>query len=460
MSLKNLTGMFKTIGFRITIWYIGIFSLSFLVLFSILYFYISSSLIQEDHQAIRAKLRELAGEYTKGGLKAVETEVNLEQQSGRRQSYYVRLMDDSGGIIYKSSPEPGVGDRVTEIDREPHWWQYLIDSVRGRQYVESASATMPDGRIIVVGRSPAGRERLLERFRETFGWGVMVAMVLGLCGGMFISIRALMPLRNIINTVKTIEDGRLDARVSIRQTGDELEELSMLFNRMLQRIEALVNGMRSALDNVAHDLRTPITRLRNTAEMAIPADDIETCHEALADCLEESEQIQTMLNTLMDISEAETGVMRLRIEEIDIVSLIEDVVDLYTYLAEDRGIMIHRELNDGIVLYADPGRLRQVVANLMDNAIKYTPKGGMVSVKADRQDKGVILSVEDTGIGIPDEELPRIWDRLYRGRNASSKKGLGLGLSLVRAVVHAHGGHVDVENRIEGGTIFRVYLPA
>ena len=460
MSLKRLTKIFKTIGFRITFWYLVIFSLSFFALFSILYFYILSSLTQEDHQAISTKLKELEAYYLKGGLDALKGEIELESQALGRDKYFVRLTDPVGNILYEKWPGNIPDVRISSQSASMVWWRSLLRSVKREDYIEYFSSALQNGNRLETGKSATGRQRLLERFRETFGGVIIVMVILGFGGGILIAIRAMMPLRDIISTVKEINEGRLDSRVAVRETGDELEELSLLFNGMLQRIEELVNAMRSALDSVAHDLRTPLTRLRNTAENAVQsAENIDACREALSDCIEESEQIIRMLNTLMDISEAETGVMRLNLQRVNILTLIADVVDLYRYVAEDCDISIHFDIPRDIVLDADPVRLKQVIANLLDNAVKYTPEGGSVSVKAEREAGYVKVIVKDTGMGIAGKELSRIWDRLYRGKNALSRKGLGLGLSLVRAVVHAHNGHVDVSGRESKGTAFTIYLP-
>lgn len=460
MSLKNLKRIHRTIGFRITLWYLAIFSLSFLALFSILYMYISSSLIVEDHHMISSKLGELASIYKNKGIEGMREEIEIERRSGQRERYYVKVNDRQGRTLFLNQPLELKRLEVKNINEAvPDGLSSLLQKIDTRTYIEAASTTLPDGNNLIVGQSNRERERLLERFRETFGGVVVVVIILGFGGGTIIAFRALMPLRNIINTVKRIEKGRFDARVSVSRTGDELEELSLLFNRMLQQIETLIDGMRSALDNVAHDLHTPITRLRNTAECAISSDDIQRCHEALADCLEESEEIQRMVNDLMDISEAEVGVMRLNMSQIDISSLIEDVVELYSYVAEEKRVGLETDLQAGLIISADAGRLKQAIANIIDNAIKYTPSGGRVEVKTGQKDGYALVSIKDTGIGIPEEEVPRIWDRLYRGKNAVSEKGLGLGLSLVRAVVKAHGGDVEVES-IEGkGSTFTIYIP-
>jgi signal transduction histidine kinase len=253
----------------------------------------------------------------------------------------------------------------------------------------------------------------------------------------------------------------MDTRVQSPQTGDELDELATLFNGMLEKIEALINGMRDSLDNVAHDLRTPMTRLRGIAEIALRSDqNLEICREALADCVEESERILTMLNTLMDISEAETGAMKLDLESMNVSALIEGVAELYRYVAEDKGILIHTKASNDLCLTADPNRMRQILANLLDNAIKYTPTGGRIDMEAHHRGEKIIILVKDTGIGIYPEELPRIWDRLYRGDQSRSQKGLGLGLSLVKAIVRAHKGQIEVLSEPGKGSNFIISLPS
>jgi signal transduction histidine kinase len=339
-------------------------------------------------------------------------------------------------------------------------WHYYT-SRRDGDLLEVMSARLHDNKLLQVGKSIQDRGDVLEHFRDTLLATIIPMALVGFAGGAWLAHRALRPIRNLSGVARSIVDtGRFDTRVPGNKTGDELNELALLFNQMLEKIEVLIRGMKDALDNVAHDLRTPVTRLRGTAEEALRLGaDRESYREALADCLEESERIMTMLNTLMDVSEAETGTMKLSLENIDLAALISEVVDLYDYVAEEKCIKLSTNAPPDLYLRGDRARLRQVLANLVDNAVKYTPIGGRIDIEAYTKGQQAVVRVKDNGIGIPIDEIPRIWDRLYRGDKSRSQRGLGLGLSLVKAVVQAHQGHVEAAPNPSGGSLFSVYLP-
>jgi signal transduction histidine kinase len=453
-----------TLGFRLALWYAGLFAAGTLGLFALTYALLAASLERRDHDAVRATLAEYASAYAGGGLRGLLRTINTAQQMGAHADLFVRVAAGGDEVVYLSLPSNGAVFDTRRMPKpapgEGEGW-IRVPARQGDAVLEVASLALPDGTLFQVGRSSAGRQELLGRFRAVLLTVTGLTLFVGLLGGIVLTHSSLRPLRDLTRTLRgIIETGRLSARVPVHETGDPLDQLSALFDSMLDRIEALLAAMRDSLDNVAHDLRTPLMRLRASAEQALAAPpDAAAAREALADCLEESERVLTLLEALMDIAEAENGAMRLVPEPLSVRGLFERTAELYADLAEERGIALRVECPDDLRVMADRARIGQVLANLVDNAVKYTPRGGTVELQARADGTGVLLSVSDTGIGIPAGDIPRVWDRLFRGDESRSERGLGLGLSLVKAIVEAHRGRVAVESDPGHGARFLVWLP-
>jgi signal transduction histidine kinase len=436
------TAFAGTFGLRIALWYATLFVLGAIAIVFLTYYLTAVSLAQRDRQIIRSKLGDYASAYARGGVAVLAATVRAEQ-SVAPERLFVRVIDRGVEAVVLSNPEG---------------W----DPAK----LETDSATLPDGTLVQVGKSTEAREDLLRQFRAVLGLVTMLIVGVALTGGWLATQSAIYPIRRLTQTVRRIiRTGRTDARVPVENRGhdDAIDELTLLFNAMLDKIEGLVTAMRGALDNVSHDLRTPLTRLRGTAEMALAGPpDAERYREALADCVEESDRVLVMLNTLMDISEAESGVMQLRREPVALGDVADRAVDLYKEVADSKGVslVMAGQSGTGVIASADRTRLEQAAANLIDNAIKYTPAGGRVVVSVGSEDGEAVLKVSDTGQGIPADEIPRIWDRLFRGDTSRTERGLGLGLSFVKAIVEAHGGRVEVASAIGHGSDFTIRLPA
>ncbi|MCG6534230.1 MAG: HAMP domain-containing histidine kinase [Syntrophales bacterium LBB04] len=252
----------------------------------------------------------------------------------------------------------------------------------------------------------------------------------------------------------------MEERVPVKTRGDEIDQLATTFNQMLDRIQNLLSELKEMTDNIAHDLKSPITRLRGAAEVTLTTGKSLGEYQAMAaSTVEECDRLLDMINTMLLISKTEAGVDKLILEEIDLPRLIRDACELFRPSAEDKAITLSCETLEGLRLIGDIRMIQRMLSNLLDNSIKYTGPGGKVEVSlSSNGPRHLLICVKDTGIGISTAELPRIFERFYRGDQSRSQTGIGLGLSLARAIARAHGGDITVTSVLGEGSTFAIIL--
>jgi len=441
-----------------------VFLISATILFTLTYFLLSAAIDRTDRDPTEARLRESESVYQNGGVPALrdwENRIN----NARLRKFFVRLARSDGTLLLLAVPSNWTESDLALLRggiRAPadEW----IRVPRNDELdLSIASKRLADGTLLQVGRMTDSLAQMLAKIRHVFLIVTPPVILLGFVGGALLANRMSRPISGIINAAsEIIGTGRLDVRVPTRSSNDELQDLVVLFNRLLEHNETLFHALRESLDNVAHDLRTPLARLRATLDESLRHEPLDRApaQETVAAALEESQRIETIINTLMDVAFAESGVMKLQITDADVRPLLNDAMNLYDDVAQDRGLSLHNTLEVPLFAKIDPARMRQVFANLLDNAIKYTPHGGEVWISAQPQNGMVEVRFRDNGSGISEVDLPRIWERLYRGDKSRSERGLGLGLSLVKAIVGAHHGRVEVTSREGIGSEFTIYLPA
>lgn len=431
--------LLRTSTFRLALLYVVLFSVSVLLLFGFIYWTTLRVIDEQTTATIEAEIRGLSEQYRTRGLRRLVQVI--EERSGPKGD------SDSVYLLTDGAYRPLAGNLSAwpaKARAEGDW--LFISATRADGAVEGdheirARTFLLAGKVhLLVGRNPQGRADFRAVIVKSLGWALAVTVGLALLGGVFISRNVMRRVEAVRETSEQIIRGDLSRRIPLAHTNDELDRLAKTVNEMLDEIERLMTGMRTVTDSMAHDLRSPLTRLKGTLELALLTGEREPerYRQALEQAIAETDGILRTFHALMEIGQAESGAGRAAMAKLDLAEVIKDMLDLYRPLAEAAGISLGETVEARAPMLGHRQFLSQALANLMDNAIRHTPKGGHIAVSLQCDQDRATVTVEDSGSGIPAGDRDKVLQRFVRLDESRTTPGRGLGLSLVAGVAHLH----------------------
>jgi signal transduction histidine kinase len=452
--MTALGKLFRTTAFKLSLVYLAIFTIFAFVILGYVAWNARRILDDQIISTVEAEISGLSEQYRLGGIRRLVTVVERRASQPGASLYLVTTPNGERVVGNIGVLPPGTLDRPGQRE---------IDYARGEDGQEMSSRAivrtyiLPGGFRLLVGRDVEERLRIRDIIRRAFGWSLLLVGVLGFFGGWFVTRRVLKRVDAMTDTTRTIMAGDLTGRLAVSGTGDELDRLAQNLNAMLERIGELMTGLKEVSDNIAHDLKTPLTRLRNKADEALrTAQTPNQLRAALEANIEESDNLIRIFNALLMIARLEAGEARETMTDFDAAEVARSVGELYEAAADEKGVPLRVSVQEGLPVHGSRELVGQALANLLDNALKYGAPGQEgappqpVLIEASREDDRVVIAVGDRGPGIPEGERGRVLDRFVRLESARSRPGFGLGLSLVSAVARLHGGSVQLDDNAPG----------
>lgn len=449
MTVPRLRLLLRTSTFRLALIYMALFGGSVLVLLGFIYFATAGYVSRQTDEVIFAEISSLAERYRERGLDGLAGTIAQRAARNPRGHAVYLLVDPAGRRV------AGNLDRwPQDSGHEPSWIEFRIqdpDSPHGESYrARARQIELTGGFRLLVGQDVQEQQRLRGLMVEALAWGLALTLALGLIGGILMSRTTLQRIETINRTSRGIIGGDLSRRIPTRGAGDEFDRLAQNLNAMLDQIEKLMDGIRQVSDNIAHDLRSPLTRLRSRLELARMHEAEPQARAMLDGLVEEVDGLLSTFSALLRIAEIESGNRRAGFASVDLDALARDVVELYEPVAQEKNQAIAANLTPALSVLGDRHLLSQAIANLLDNAIKHSPPGSRIEVATAQRAEGPVVVIADNGPGIPADRRDQVVQRFFRLEASRSTPGSGLGLSLVAAVAKLHGARLSLEDSAPG----------
>ena len=465
MFSKIIHKIWNKLSFRLTLWYAIVFTVSLFGSLCIFYIMVTNALQRNIDNDLLAELAEVSASMAFWGTDYTQKAINIEAESSGIDDIFLRLMDRKGNVLASSDMKNW---KTVEINKNalnrisagvsPVFDTQIIPGIPHK--VRVIYGAIAQGKILQIGISLEEEDHFFSALNAVIA-PIMISFVLfSAMIGWFMANRALSGVSEVTKTAQDISKGAFDRRVQIKSKSNEIKLLAESFNRMLDHIHDLMEGLKEVTDNIAHDLKTPITRIRVASEAEIgKAECGEDSQMLAAYIIEECDNLLQMIDTMLMISKEESGISARVKEPVDLSHIIKDAFELFSPIAEEKGIQCLNHVPDNVMITGDLHSLQRMIINLLENAIKYTPGGGMVTVLSHIENDIIRIVFQDTGIGISEVDIPHIFKRLYRCDRSRSQQGFGLGLSLALAVARAHLGDITATSQLGKGSTFTVILP-
>lgn len=456
--------MSNSLRTKIFRFFVPLFLITTILIFGIIFIFLLSSLTNQDHMDLELKIAELKKIYQIGGLKALEEELEFNSLLQRDNPFYVRIADKKNQT-YLSSVNKTWNDfqfsTLSKLSLNKSDSLHIVSSPNKDFEIEVMSKRLSDKYYIQVGGSTRIRKEILKHALTIFLTIIIPANLLLILWVGFFSSKLTKPINKMIVFLKEIINSNdYNKKFSSDANTTEIKELITIFNIMLEKTEGSILHLKSVLDSIAHDIRTPITKIRSVAELALDSSHNEhKSHEALAACIEECGNLINFTKSVLELAELEYGIINLKKHKSDIVLEIEEVVEVYHFIASDKHVNVEMRSPKQLYMQMDPARIKQAVSNLLDNAIKYSPENTKVNLEIKDDENWVYIIITDHGNGIVKSELNKIWKRQYSTGTKNKTKGSGLGLNIAKVFVEAHGGNIEIKASQGSGSCFIINLP-